>query len=125
MKIRRSLLLLLLIAMTLSPSTTGFGQTNNFDIKPPVAKKIPKQVTLDLNEMAKGLKFLSLGAYSVSDDGNLLAYSTDTTGYRQYTLHFKDLRTGQVLPDQAERVRGVAWASDNKTVMFVTEDAVT
>ena len=57
-----------------------------------------EEVTLDLNEMAKGLKFLAIGAYAVSDDGNLLAYTTDTTGYRQYTLHVKDLRAGHVLP---------------------------
>ena len=44
--------------------------------------------------MAKGLKFFSVGAFAPSDDGNLLAYSTDNTGYRQYTLQVKDLRTG-------------------------------
>jgi oligopeptidase B len=64
----------------------------------------PEEVLLDLNQMAQGLKFLALGAFEVSDDGNLLAYSTDTTGFRQYHLHIKDLRTGQVLPDTAERV---------------------
>src|SRR5437588_11168453 len=46
----------------------------------------PEEITLDLNDLAKGLKFLSLGSYRVSDDGNLLAYSTDNTGYRQYAL---------------------------------------
>ena len=54
-----------------------------------------KKILLDLNELAEGHKFLGLGAYVVSDDGNLLAYSTDTTGYRQYTLQVKDLRTGK------------------------------
>ncbi|HEX8183456.1 MAG TPA: oligopeptidase B, partial [Blastocatellia bacterium] len=62
-----------------------------------------EEILLDLNELARGQKFLSLGSASVSDDGNLLAYSTDTTGFRQYTLHVKDLRTGQLLPDTAER----------------------
>jgi oligopeptidase B len=84
-----------------------------------------EQVTLDLNEMAKGLKFLAVGSYTVSDDGNILAYSTDSTGYRQYTLHFKDLRSGEVLPDQIERVTSAVWAADNKTVFAVTEDQVT
>lgn len=84
-----------------------------------------EEVTLDLNELAKGLKFLGLGAYSVSDDGNYLAYSTDTTGYRQYTLQIKDLRTGQVLPEKIERVGSVMWSTDNKTVFYSTEDAVT
>ncbi len=84
-----------------------------------------EEITLDLNELAKGLKFLSLGSYRVSDDGNLLAYSTDTTGYRQYTLVIKDLRTGALLPEKIERVDTVIWATDNKTIFYVTEDAVT
>jgi oligopeptidase B len=82
-------------------------------------------VTLDVNELAKGLKYLGVGAYSVSDDGNYLAYSTDTTGYRQYTLQIKDLRTGKLLPEKIERVGSVMWANDNKTVFYSTEDAVT
>lgn len=84
-----------------------------------------EEITLDLNEMAKGLKYLGLGAYAVSDDGNYLAYSTDTTGYRQYTLQIKDLRTGQLLPEKIERVGSVIWATDNKTLFYSTEDAVT
>jgi oligopeptidase B len=84
-----------------------------------------EEVVLDQNEMAKGLKFFSVAAFVPSDDGNLLAYSTDVTGYRQYTLHVKDLRTGQLLPETFERVGSVAWATDNKTLFFTTEDAVT
>src|SRR5262249_28270983 len=82
-----------------------------------------EEVLLDLNELAKGQKFLSLGAFSVSDDGHLLAFSTDVTGYREYTLQFKDLRTGKLLPDRVAKVGGVAWASDNKTIFYGTEDA--
>jgi oligopeptidase B len=85
----------------------------------------PEEITLDLNELAKGLKFLSLSSYRVSDDGNLLAYSTDNTGYRQYTLYIKDLRTGALLPEKIERVDTVMWAADNKTIFYVTEDDVT
>jgi oligopeptidase B len=84
-----------------------------------------EEVLLDQNELAKGLKFFSVGAFVPSDDGNLLAYSTDVTGYRQYKLQFKDLRTGQLLPELFERVGNVAWAADNKTIFFTTEDAVT
>jgi oligopeptidase B len=84
-----------------------------------------EEIVLDQNEMAKGLKFFSVGAFVPSDDGNLLAYSTDTTGYRQYKLQIKDLRTGQVLPESFERVGNVAWATDNKTLFFTTEDATT
>ena len=57
-----------------------------------------------------------------ADDGNLLAYATDTTGYRQYTLHVKDLRTGVVLSEAIERVTSVVWCADDATLLYVTED---
>lgn len=81
-----------------------------------------EEITLDLNELAKGHKFLGLGSYVVSDDGNLLAYSTDTTGFRQYTLQVKDLRTGETFPDRIEKTVSVVWAADNKTIFYTTED---
>jgi oligopeptidase B len=84
----------------------------------------PEQVTVDLNELAKGQVFMSLGAYQVSDDGNLLAFSIDSTGYRQYALRVKDLRTGDRLPDAAARVTSVAWAADNRTLFYTVEDSV-
>jgi oligopeptidase B len=67
----------------------------------------PEEVMLDVNELAKGEKFMSLGG-DVSDDSNLLAYTTDNVGFRQYKLHIKDLRTGKLLPDTAERVDSVS-----------------
>ena len=85
----------------------------------------PEQILLDVNELAKGQKFMSVGTFVPSDDGNLLAYSTDNTGYRQYTLQIKNLRTGEVFSERIERVNNVAWATDNKTIFYVTEDAVT
>jgi oligopeptidase B len=84
-----------------------------------------EEVLLDLNELGKGRKFVGLGAFEVSDDQNLLAYTIDYVGFRQYSLHVKDLRTGETLPDTAERVTGVKWAADNKTLFFTTEDEVT
>ena len=84
-----------------------------------------EEVLLDLNEMANGGKFITLGDFDVSNDGNLLAYSTDTTGFRQYDLHFKDLRTGRQLSDTAQRVTSTAWANDNRTVLYTVEDAIT
>jgi len=84
----------------------------------------PEEILLDLNKLAEGHSFLGLGEFSVSDDGNLLAYSVDTTGYRQYTLYVKDLRTGKTLGEHIERVDSVVWASDNKTIFYVTEDDV-
>jgi oligopeptidase B len=84
-----------------------------------------EEILLDLNELAKGFKFLSLGAFDVSDDGNRLAYTIDTTGFRQYRLAIKDLRTGIIFPDSAERVTGTEWCADNRTLFYTTEDPVT
>jgi len=85
----------------------------------------PEEIVIDQNELAKGQKFMSIGVFVPSDDGNLLAYSTDNTGYRQYTLQIKNLKTGELLPERIERVNNLAWATDNKTFFYVTEDAVT
>ena len=85
----------------------------------------PEEVLLDLNELATGRKFVGLGAFAVSDDQSLLAYTIDYVGFRQFSLHVKDLRTGRTLADTAERVTSVEWAADNKTLFLTTEDAVT
>ena len=84
-----------------------------------------EEVLLDANELAKTHKFVGVGSFAVSDDQNLLAYTVDFTGFRQYTLQVKDLRTGSVLPDNTERVTSVEWAADNKTLFLTTEDAIT
>ncbi len=83
----------------------------------------PEEVYLDVNELAKGHPFMGLGGMEVSDDANLAVYSTDATGFREYALHVKDLRTGQVLPDTVEKVVSMAWAADNKTLFYTTPDA--
>ena len=83
----------------------------------------PEQVVLDLNELAKGKSFMAIAAYQVSDDGNLLAYSTDDTGFRQYKLAVKDLRTGKLLSDHIEKTGSVAWANDTKTLFYTVEDS--
>jgi len=82
----------------------------------------PEQVMLDLNRLAEGHPFLALGAATVSDDGRLLAYTTDLTGFREYTLHVKDLEADALLPDRVEKVSAVAWAADGRTLFYVTED---
>jgi protease II len=84
-----------------------------------------EEVLLDLNELAAGHAYMGLGLFEVSDDNQWLAYATDTTGYRQYVLEVKDLRNGGLLPFRAERVTSAAWAMDNRTLFYVTEDEVT
>ncbi len=83
-----------------------------------------EEVLLDVNELAKGQAFMTVQAFAVSPDGNLLAYSYDNTGFRQFNLAVKDLRTGKTLSDHAERVGSVVWASDNRTIFYTQEDAV-
>jgi oligopeptidase B len=82
-----------------------------------------EEVLLDVNELAKGQAFMTVQAFAVSTDGNLLAYSYDNTGFRQFNLAVKDLRTGQTLTDHAERVGSVVWANDNRTIFYTQEDA--
>jgi oligopeptidase B len=85
----------------------------------------PEEVLLDQNEMAKGLAFLSVGEFEVSDDDARLLYSTDSTGFRQYKLYVKDLKAGTVHGPLAERVTSATWAADGATVFYVTEHPVT
>jgi oligopeptidase B len=84
-----------------------------------------EEITIDQNELAKNEKFMSLGGYDPSDDGNLLAYSTDNMGFRQYRLRVRDLRTGKDMPETAERVGSIAWANDNQTLFYTVEDEQT
>ncbi len=82
-------------------------------------------VLLDVNLLAAGEAFMSLGGMAVSPDGWLLAFSTDNTGFRQYSLHIKDLRTGEDLADTADRVGSMTWAADSRTLFYTTEDEQT
>jgi oligopeptidase B len=85
----------------------------------------PEEVLLDPNVLSEGFKFFRVGNFKVSDDGNLLVYSVDTTGSRQYTLYVKDLRTGKLGPERIEKTASYAgaWAADNRTFFYITEDA--
>jgi oligopeptidase B len=85
----------------------------------------PEELLLDLNVLAEGHSFLGVGSFCVSDDNQLLAYSLDTTGFRQFTLRIKDLRSAQTLPETIERVTSAAWAADNRTLFFTIEDEIT
>jgi oligopeptidase B len=84
-----------------------------------------EELLLDLNALAEGHSFLGLDSFEVSEDNRLLAYSADTTGFRQYQLQVKDLLSGAAFPERFERVTGVAWASDNRTLFYSVEDETT
>jgi oligopeptidase B len=86
----------------------------------------PEEVLLDGNAMAQGHGYFQIGDTEVSPDGRLLAYTEDDVGRRQYTLHIKNLKTGESLTDQVENVQpDFVWAADNHTLVYVEKDPVT
>jgi oligopeptidase B len=89
------------------------------------AENAPEELLLNLNGLAEGHPFLGLGAFAVSDDNSLLAYSLDATGFRQFTLQIKDLGSGETLPVRIERITSAAWAADNRTLFYTVEDETT
>jgi oligopeptidase B len=82
-----------------------------------------EQVLLDLDALAEGHDFFSLGGSSVSPDGNLLAYATDVVGDERYTIRVKDLTSGDLLPDEITGVLGGAtWERDGSAFYYTTVD---
>ncbi len=82
----------------------------------------PEEVLLDLNVLAAGQSFMALGVLDISDDGRLMAYSTDPTGYREFTLLVKDLDTGATVLGPINKCGATAWAADNRTLFHTLED---
>ncbi|HXG34899.1 MAG TPA: S9 family peptidase [Bryobacteraceae bacterium] len=86
----------------------------------------PEEVLLDVNAVAEGHKFCSAPPPAVSPGQDLMAYAVDTVGRRFYTIRFKNLATGEILPDVIPNVTGnIAWANDNRTVFYAKQDPVT
>lgn len=82
-----------------------------------------EEVLLDGNKIAEGHDFFSLGAFEVSPDGRLLAYSTDFAGNERFTLRVKDLTTGLDLTDEVPNTSyGTAWSLDGTTLYYLTVD---
>jgi oligopeptidase B len=88
----------------------------------PAGPEGDEHVILDGNLLAEGHAFFAIGSTDITDDGRWLAYTTDITGFRQYTLHIKDLETGETLAGEVERVGSVVWAADNTTLFYSVED---
>lgn len=86
------------------------------------ASDAPEEVVLDGNQLAEGHDFYAFGDTEISDDGWWLAYTDDTTGFRQYTLRIKNLKTGETLAGQVQRAGSLAWAADNQTLFYTVED---
>jgi oligopeptidase B len=82
----------------------------------------PEEVLLDGNALAQGHKFFALGGAQVSDNGKLLAYTSDITAFRQYFLSIKDLESGKLIEDRKRKTTSFAWAADNKALFYVADD---
>src|ERR1700723_1366500 len=90
------------------------------------AMRASEEVLLDGNAMAQGHSFFQIGDTEVSPDGTLMGYTEDDVGRRQYTLHIKNLKSGETLSDRVENVQPeFVWASDNRTLVYVEKDPVT
>ena len=105
-------------------SRTEEGKQYSIHCRRKGSMEAPEEILLDVNVLAEGHAFMAIGDYEPSPDGKRLAYTIDSTGYRQYILQVKDLATGKVLSDHAERVTSLAWAADNQTLFYTQEDAV-
>ena len=85
-----------------------------------------EQVMLNVNELAAGHEFCSVRGTRVSSGRNMLAFAVDYMGRRIYTLHLKDLDSGQLLPDEIPNVTGnMTWANDNRTLFYARQDPQT
>jgi oligopeptidase B len=85
-----------------------------------------EEIILNLPEMAKGSSYFALGDKSISENNNLMAYSVDLLSRRDYTIHIKDLITGEILADKIQNTTGrITWANDNKTLFYTKKDKIT
>jgi oligopeptidase B len=86
----------------------------------------PEEILLDVNKLAAGKSYCSVNSLNMSRDNKILVYGVDFVSRRRYTLNFRDIQTGSLLPDRIENTTGQSvWAADNKTVFYVTKDSVT
>lgn len=84
----------------------------------------PVETLLDLNKMARGLKYLDLGIMSVSPDNRVLAYTADTIGAEVYRLYLKDLSTGKITDTKLDRIADLIWQTDSRHVIIVTDNEI-
>ncbi|WP_291855182.1 S9 family peptidase [Marinilabilia sp.] len=85
-----------------------------------------EEILLNGNEMARGYDYFDIGSTSVSPDNKLIAYSIDTVSRRNYTIYFKNLKTGEILPHTLSNTSGgCSWAADNKTVFYPVKNPET
>lgn len=86
----------------------------------------PEEILFDVNEMAQGYEYYSLGGLNVSPDNKLIAFGVDTLSRRKYTIQIKNLETGEIIPEKIlTTTGGSTWANDNKTLFYTKKDEQT
>jgi len=84
-----------------------------------------EEILLNVNKMAEGYDYYNARGLQVSPDNKLLAFAEDTLSRRIYTIRFKNLETGEMLPDQLPNTQGDgAWANNNQSYFYTTKDEV-
>jgi oligopeptidase B len=79
-----------------------------------------EEVLLDVNVLAKGHDYFQVGHREISPDNQMLAWTEDTVGRREYVLKVMDLKTRQVLPDVRTGIESeVVWHGDNRTLLYI------
>ena len=86
----------------------------------------PEEIILDVNKLAEGYDYFAVSGMNVSPDNEWLAFGVDTLSRRFYEVHFKNLKSGDILEQTIPNTTGgVAWASDNQTVFYTSKNKVT
>ncbi len=103
---------------------TEEGQSYPIHCRGRSADTASDQLILDENVEAEGHDFFDLGAFEISPDHRLVAWSADTNGNEHYTLRIRDIATGQELTDELHDTTwaGVAWSTDCSHVLYVEAD---
>ncbi len=85
-----------------------------------------EEILLDVDQMAKGHSYYSIGGTQISEDNKLLAYSVDELSRRQYTIYVKNLESGVLLKDEVKNTEGnICWANDNSTFFYTSKNPTT
>jgi oligopeptidase B len=102
------------------------GKEHPIFVRRQTSLEAPEEILLDANLLSLGHEYYRIGALEISPDGRWLAFCDDTVGRRQFTLRFKDLRSGEIQPAAIADVEtDLCWANDNRTVFYVEKDPET
>jgi oligopeptidase B len=102
------------------------GKEHPIFVRRKISLDAPEELLLDANLQAIGHEYYRIGALEISPDSGWLAYCEDTVGRRQFTLRFKNLQSGEILPVAIADVEpDLAWANDNRTLLYVEKDPET